>query len=402
MDFFLPVIDSLKKIRTVLAEAGSSFKRNNDLAMASSLAFSAMLALIPALFLITAIAGMVVGSSQDAFRKVQDMAGQLIPSTSEAILREVRYLASHKRAIGVVNGLVLLFAVMPLVSDIRSSLVRIFHRRPSRPFLLEKLMDLAITAVFLLVIASIAVIGVAWTIAGRDLSLPDLPPYLSGIFPFLFQYATVLLLYVAFARRSPLLHLAAGALVSACLWFVMRPLFHQFLAYNPGFGFAFGSFKSLFVVLLWIYYSLAVFLFGAEIASCLGRKETVFLKRLIDGKGGVPASFAGNYLVRFDSGAVIFREGDVGGEMYAVRQGSVGIQKDGKQIAVIPQGKCFGGMSFLLSARRVATAVALDDTELVSITNENVRNLMNEHPEFVVEALREMAMRLREADRLID
>lgn len=402
MNLFLSVIDSVKKCRTVLAEAGSSFKRNNDLAMASSLAFSAMLALIPALFLITAIAGMVVGSSQDAFRKVQEMAGQLIPSTSEAILREVRYLASHKQAIGLVNGLVLLFAVMPLVSDMRGALGRIFHQRPSRPFLLEKLMDLAITAIFLLVIASIAVIGVAWTVADRVLPLPDLPPYLSGVFPFLFQYATVLLFYVAFTRRTPLQHLAAGALAAACLWFVMRPLFHQFLAYNPGFGFAFGSFKSLFVVLLWIYYSLIVFLFGAEIAAGLGRTEMVFLKRLIEGKGGVPSSFAEGSLARHGAGSVIFQEGDEGREMYSVRRGGVGILKAGKQIATIAPGKCFGEMSFLLGAKRVATAVALEDTELVIITNENIRSLMNDHPEFVVDMLREMALRLREADELID
>ncbi|HWR72328.1 MAG TPA: YhjD/YihY/BrkB family envelope integrity protein, partial [Nitrospirota bacterium] len=219
---------------------------------------------------------------------------------------------------------------------------------------------------------------------------------------FLLNAGTIFLLYYAFSRRSRLLHLLAGALVGAGLWFVMRPLFHLFLAYNPGFGFAFGSFKSLFVVLIWIYYSLAVFLFGAEIAANLGRKETIFLRKLMEGKGGIPASFKGKYLVRYGKGGTIFHEGDAGEEMYAVRAGSVGILKDDIQIAVIPQGKCFGEMSFLLASPRVATAVALEDVELVIINSDNVKNLMNEYPAFVVEMLREMALRLRETNKLVD
>jgi len=60
-------------------------------------------------------------------------------------------------------------------------------------------------------------------------------------------------------------------LVTSLLWFALRPAFYFFLTYNPGYGFAFGSFKSLFVVLMWIYLSLALFLFGAEIVASIGR-----------------------------------------------------------------------------------------------------------------------------------
>jgi CRP-like cAMP-binding protein len=56
----------------------------------------------------------------------------------------------------------------------------------------------------------------------------------------------------------------------------------------------------------------------------------------------------------------------------------------------------------VLASPRLSTAVAVHDVELVSINNENVTQLMNEYPEFVVEILREMALRLREAGKLID
>jgi CRP-like cAMP-binding protein len=76
--------------------------------------------------------------------------------------------------------------------------------------------------------------------------------------------------------------------------------------------------------------------------------------------------------------------------------------KGDKEIGVIETGQCFGGISFLLSSPRVARAVALEDSELVAIRNENINKLMNEYPEFIIEVLREMALRLREANKVID
>jgi CRP-like cAMP-binding protein len=108
------------------------------------------------------------------------------------------------------------------------------------------------------------------------------------------------------------------------------------------------------------------------------------------------------YVVHHEKGEIIFSEGDKGLEMFSLLRGSVGIRKDGRELAVIPEGKCFGEMSFLLSAPRNATAVALEQVELVLISNENISNLMNEFPEFVLVLLREMALRLRQANALID
>ena len=88
--------------------------------------------------------------------------------------------------------------------------------------------------------------------------------------------------------------------------------------------------------------------------------------------------------------------------MFSVLSGTVALQQQGRPLAEISEGKCFGEMSFLLAAPRLSTAVAIHDVELVSINNENVTQLMNEYPEFVVGMLREMAVRLREAGTLID
>jgi len=395
-------IDNLRKAGIVISGAVVSFRKNNGLTSASSLAFSATLALIPALFLLTSLLGAAIGSSVKALLRTQDLLTQMIPAYSQDILREVRFITNHSGTIGVVNSLLLLWTITPLVADLRMVLGTIFRKKPSRPFLLEKLFDVAITIIFLIGIAVITIAGIFLSLMEKTSLLHLLPGYLVGVVPFFFVSVVVFSLYFVFSPRMKTVDLIIGALVTAGLWFAMRPAFHLFLTYNPGYGFTFGSFKSLFVVIIWIYVSLAVFLFGAEIAASIGRLETVFIKRLIAGKGGVPASVAEHYSMRYEKGDVIFTEGDEGREMYFITAGSVAIHKNGREIAMIPQGKRFGEMAFLLSEPRIATAVAREDVELVVINSENINNLMTEFPEFVFETLRNMAFRLREADKMIN
>jgi len=394
--------DIAKKSWMIAAETFSSFRRNNDLDAASSMAFSAMLAIIPALFLLTALLSLAIGSSQEAFRKVQEMATQVIPSYSQEIVKEVQYITMHIRTFGALNFVVFLFAVTPLVSDMRSALGTIFRTGAGRPFLLEKLIDVTVTVVFLLGITAIAAAGVALTVAEQWLSLPSLPRYLGGFVQYLFIAAAFFLLYLAFSRKFLPLNLAAGALASAGLWYLMGPLFYKFLAFNPGYGLAFGSFKSLFVVIIWIYYSLRVFLLGAEISASLERHETVFLNRLMAGQRGIPTAVAERFIVRYGPGETIFTEGDAGDQMFSVLKGTANLWKGGRIIATVTAGQYFGVVSFLLATPRIAVAVAQDDVELVMITRQNITNLMNESPEFILAMLKETAMRLKETNKLFE
>ncbi len=395
-------IDALKKIQIVLSEAFSSFRRNNDLSAASSLAFSATIALIPSLFLLTFLLGAAVGSSERALAKTQELLTQLIPAYSQVILREVQHISSHMGAIGLLNAIVLFWSVTPLVADMRVFLGIVFRRKLVRPFLLEKLLDVGISIVLLIGTSAIAIAGILLTLTEKSIRLRPSLPYFEGAVPFLFVLAAVFALYALFSKRARPLHLLIGAVAASLLWFAVRPAFHLFLLYNPGYGFAFGSFKSLFIVIIWIYFSFVVFLFGAEIAASLGRDETFFIKKLMEGKKNVPKGVVDKYVVSYGRGSIIFSEGDPGDEMFSVIKGKVAILKGGKEIAVITPGRAFGGMSFLLSAPHMARAEAIEDVELVTINNENINNLMNEYPEFVVSMLREMALRLREANRMTE
>ncbi len=396
------IADILKSLRIVLTEALSSFRRNNDLTSASSLAFSAALALIPALFLLTTLIGAAVGSSAQALAKMEELTTQFIPTFSGGLMREVRFITNHRRAIGLLNVSVLFFTIMPLVSDMRIILGSIFRKRRERPYLLEKLIDMAIIIVFITGVSAVAVAGVVFSLVEKHVPLHAAPKYLTGASPFIFVTLTAFSLYYAFNQRVRPLHLLTGALTTSLLWFAMRPAFTLFLTYNPGYGLAFGSFKSLFVVIIWIYYSLAVFLFGAELAAVLKRKELIYVKRLMERGRSLPETALRKLVTAHEKGGVIFKTGDPGREIFSVHKGSVAIKKEGKVIRVIKEGEYFGDISSLLNVSRMADAIALEDSEIITISGRTALGLLREYPDLALDALKRMAMRLQDANLTYD
>ena len=101
----------------------------------------------------------------------------------------------------------------------------------------------------------------------------------------------------------------------------------------------------------------------------------------------------------FAPGETIFVEGDDGGLMYVVLDGSVRLSVTGRTLEKVGKGGVFGEMALIDAAPRSATATALTACTLVPVTAERFRSLVKESPDFAVEIMRVMAARLRSMDR---
>jgi membrane protein len=357
-----------------------------------------MLALIPAMLLLTYLLGMTIGSNKEAMQKVTDLVGDIIPQYGDVILREVGRITHHRHSAGLFNLLALLWAVTPLVANTRAILNAIFRVKPRRSFWTTKALDFFMAMVFITGVSAVAGMGVFFRylkLLRIDLTLPA---GLKFTVPFLVTVMLLVLMYRVFAPKTKLSHLLLGALTTTVLWFLLRPIFSLFLTYNPGYGVAFGSFKSLFVVVIWIYYSQAVFLFGAEVVAAFHRQEALLIRRLLEGKHGIPMFGRKHLLTQVPTGTVFFREGDWSAEMYHVLRGSASVRTEDQELAVIGPGAFFGEMSFLLGLPRSATVVAREDCECLVIHEENIDTLMREFPDILRGMLTEMARRLRETD----
>ncbi len=395
----IPLLDWSRSAWVMAQESVQGFIRNDDFRQASSLAFYTALAMIPALLLLTSTVGLALGSSTKAFVRTAGFIDDIIPRFSEVLLAEVGALSRRTRTVGFLNLLIMLWSISPLVSAMRSIITGILKQQVQRPFWLSKLLDLATVLLFITCLATVTGMDVAIKMLTR-LSKTFVPPgWLGFSIPFLATVLLLVLMYYVLTPKVKARYLLAGALATTVLWFLMRPAFSLFLTYNPGYGLTFGSFKSLFLIIIWIYYSQAAFLFGAEVMAALHRKDTVFIRRLLAGQGGVSAAGRSRYVRSCPAGTCFFQEGDSGTEMFHVLSGRVSIQREGREMAIIEPGKVFGEMSFLLEVQRTATAVAREDCEVVVINQRNMNAMMQDSPETIRQMLREMALRLDSANR---
>lgn len=100
--------------------------------------------------------------------------------------------------------------------------------------------------------------------------------------------------------------------------------------------------------------------------------------------------------------AVIFREGDLAhGCMYEIADGIVGIYSNyakdrQKLLTTLERGDCFGEMGMIENQPRSATAVALQESWLIPITEETLQDYFLEKPEKIIKIMRHMSARMRE------
>ena len=102
----------------------------------------------------------------------------------------------------------------------------------------------------------------------------------------------------------------------------------------------------------------------------------------------------------FPSGTTIFREGDQGHSMFAIKRGSVAILVDGTTVDTLREEEIFGEMALLEHAARTATVVTLEETELVEIDEPQFYITVRQNPHFALQLMQLLSERLRRADAL--
>jgi CRP-like cAMP-binding protein len=108
----------------------------------------------------------------------------------------------------------------------------------------------------------------------------------------------------------------------------------------------------------------------------------------------------------FTKGAVLFREGEGGKEMYVVQQGRVNISKKvggvEKILSSLGAGEFLGEMSILNNKPRSATATCAEDSRLLVIDAKTFEAMIRGNAEIAIRMIKKLADRLQEADDQIE
>ncbi len=105
------------------------------------------------------------------------------------------------------------------------------------------------------------------------------------------------------------------------------------------------------------------------------------------------------------AGSFIFREGDLGTEMFIIQEGEVHILKrigaENRVLAKLEKGDFFGEMAVLENVPRSADAWAAQDTRLIPINGSRFDEMIRRNPEISVRIMRKYSRRLREATSML-
>ena len=108
----------------------------------------------------------------------------------------------------------------------------------------------------------------------------------------------------------------------------------------------------------------------------------------------------------FKEGEVVFHYGDPGGEIFILRTGRIELfveSTEGQKLVLAENepGDVIGELSFLDGGSRTATALAREDTQLLTMHRDRLMEFIDKHPHAAMDLLTVVGRRLRATDELL-
>jgi YihY family inner membrane protein len=162
-----------------------------------------------------------------------------------------------------------LWGTSRIFRTLESTLNVIWKVKRDRPFVKKNL--LALGSAFLVFTLLIASTGL--TIVSRTMGLAGATETLmkSSV---VFSIALFGLVYWLYPNRKvPVKAAFGGAVFTGILWEIAKHAFSMYITRVADYSKMFGSLSAIIILILWVYYSAYIFLFGAEISYVIARKK---------------------------------------------------------------------------------------------------------------------------------
>ncbi|RWD69572.1 MAG: YihY/virulence factor BrkB family protein, partial [Mesorhizobium sp.] len=260
----------------ILKESVSGYINDNALSHGAAMAFYATTSLAPILLIVVAIAGFVIGNDAAQLALTAEISGVMGPQSAD-LLKATLETASHgwSSALATLIGVVtLLVTASGVFGEMQQSLNEIWKVRPNGASLSRlvraRAASLGLVAAlgFLLLVSLAASTAIAALGEIINRSLPFGELIVSAINTIV-SFALIAFLFAAIYKVLPDRELTwrdvgVGALVTALLFTIGKSLIGWYIG-TSAIATSYGAAGALMVVLVWVYYSAQIFLFGAEI-----------------------------------------------------------------------------------------------------------------------------------------
>jgi len=263
-----------------------SFLRHGCASLAASLAFFSLLSLFPLVFLLLYGLSFVVSQDVIGEHVLLSFLKGFLPSLGEHVAKELHRVSALETVRWAVFLTFVWFGTL-VFYELDYALNVVFESTWRRHPLISTgiaVASLAVTGLVLLLsyVATQTVnflTGYAPRLWGLDLlALGAHDLFLTYTLPFALAFLTVTGLYRFVPRRQPKWRESMiGALTFSLLWVAAKLLFVTYSTYATVYTHLYGSLLEVILLLLWIYYSAALLMIGAEVAHRLQQHEQALL-----------------------------------------------------------------------------------------------------------------------------
>ena len=271
---------SLREVGPLLRVTIEYWYRDRAPRMGAALAYYMALSLAPSLVIMLAIAGFAFNAKTaegDLIWQIQGMAGTEAAKLIQIVVDGV-HRSGHGMAATVLGLFTLFFGATAAVNELRDDLNTVWqipddptwsHARSAFNLVKDRLFSLAIVlGAGLYLLASLALN--LWLSAAYKLLNPasNPPRFLSEATGWVFSVVAIAVLFALIFKLMPNVSLEwgdvmVGAILTSLMFTAGKFLLGWYLG-SAGFTDTYGAAGSLVVLLVWVYGSAQVFLFGAE------------------------------------------------------------------------------------------------------------------------------------------
>jgi membrane protein len=264
-----------KQYLGLLKQAASSWSSDYAPSMGAALSYYTLFSIAPLLLIVIAVAGLVFGADAARgaiFEQLEGLIGAEGAKGVEGLLQ-----AADEPREGIISSiigvLVLLIGATTVFGELQNALDRIW-RAPAREqssgwwnLIRTRLLSfgMILGIAFLLMVslvmsAMLAALGKLWTFEGWEA--------LAHALDMVVSFGLITVLFALIYKMIPRVHVSwhdvwIGAAVTSLLFAVGKFLIGLYIG-KSGVASSFGAAGSLVLLIVWVYYSAQIFLFGAE------------------------------------------------------------------------------------------------------------------------------------------
>ncbi|MCX8618725.1 virulence factor BrkB family protein [Gilliamella sp. B2923] len=259
----------LKQIQSFSMMLWSRLNHDRLTTSAAGLAYTTILALVPLITVIFSLLSAFPMFDEISLSLKKLIYSNLVPTASDTIQNYLEQFIANTKKMTFAGVIGLIVTSLLLINTINTALNHIWKTKRKRSFMYNLTMYWTILTLGpILVGSSVAVSYYIFSL--KWLSVAATGNILLSILPFLISVVGFWLLYSIIPTESvPLKESMIGAIVAAILFELGKRAFALYVTSFPTYQLIYGVVSSIPIMLVWIYCSWCIVLFGAEFAATL-------------------------------------------------------------------------------------------------------------------------------------